>query len=88
MLLYYYLVDEMEVRMSDATNKFKAARRASDMSLDRAAELAKLSKPSYISREKSPKDFRLYELEGVYNGLSETAKPIFLSAVTEIFLPS
>lgn len=69
-------------------NKFKAARRASDMSLDQAAELAKLSKPSYISREKTPMNFRLSELEGIYNGLSETAKPIFLSAVTDIFLPS
>lgn len=70
------------------SNKFKAARKASDMSLDKAAELAKLSKPSYMSREKTPMNFRLSELEGVYKGLSDTAKPIFVSAINDIFLPS
>lgn len=71
----------------DNSNKFRAARRASGMTIEKAAKLANLSVPSYVSREKSPMDFRLCELEGVYSGLSEVAKPIFFSGVTEIFLP-
>lgn len=57
------------------------------MTLEQAAELAKLSKQGYINREKTPDDFRLSELKGVFNGLSETARPIFVEAVNDIFLP-
>lgn len=72
--------------MNQVNNKFKAARRASNMTIDEAAELAKLSKQGYINRERMPETFRLYELEAVFNGMSEIAKPLFVEAVNDIFL--
>ncbi len=72
--------------MSLECEKFIAARRASGMSLSLAAEKAKLSIQCYINREKHPEQFRLCELMGVYEDLSDTAKPIMRSAVEDIFL--
>lgn len=74
--------------MPDNNNKFRAARNASGMTLDTAAELAHLSKQGYVNREKMPETFRLYELRDLYKGLSDTAKPILVSAVSDIFLPT
>ena len=74
--------------MTIEAEKFIAARKASAMSLEKAANLANLSVQSYINREKQPEQFRLHELEGVYSELSETAKPIFRDAVSQIFLDS
>ena len=73
--------------MSVENEKFVAARKASGMSLECASEKAKLSKQCYINREKHPEQFRLCELVGVYEELSDTAKPILRSAVEDIFLP-
>lgn len=73
--------------MNVLENKFKAARRASNMTLEKASELAKLSKPGYANREKNPETFRLYELENLYEGMSDIAKPILVEAVNDIFLP-
>lgn len=73
--------------MAIEAEKFIAARKASGLSLENAAELAKMSKVCYINREKHPEQFRLYELKGVYSSLSDTAKPIFRDAVLQIFLP-
>lgn len=73
--------------MEPIDNKFKAARKASGMTIEQAANLANLSKPGYINREKTPKTFRLSELAGVYSGMTETAKPILVSAINEFFLP-
>lgn len=73
--------------MGISNEKFGAARRASGMSIDRAATLADMSKQCYISREKHPEQFRLCELAGVYDGMTDTAKPILREAVQEIFLP-
>lgn len=72
--------------MAIDSEKFIAARKASGMTLESASEKAKLSKQCYINREKHPEKFRLCELAGVYGGLSDTARPIFRSAVDDIFL--
>lgn len=73
--------------MTISNEKFIAARKASGMSLDYASEKAKLSKQCYINREKHPEQFRLSELAGVYDSMSDTARPILKSAVEDIFLP-
>ena len=70
-----------------SNEKFVAARKASGLSLESAAEKVKLSKQCYINREKNPEQFRLCELAGLYQSLSETAKPILRDAVADIFLP-
>lgn len=68
--------------------KFEAARKASGITQEKASELVKLSKQGFINREKEPLQFRLCEIERLYNGMTETAKPILRDAVMDIFLPS
>lgn len=63
-------------------NKFRAARKASDMTLNAAAEACGVSKPTYAQHEQEPKDFRLSEIRGLYSSASDTAKPILLEGVT------
>ena len=72
--------------MLQLSDKLIAARKASDLTLENAAKLANLSKQGYINREKNPEQFRLCELAGVYQEISDTAKPIFREGVMEIFL--
>ncbi len=65
--------------------KFIAARKVSDMTLSTAAELAKITSQTYIAREKHPEQFRVCELKGVYDGLTETGKSLFRDGMSEIF---
>lgn len=67
--------------------KFIAARKVSGMTLSTAAELAKVTSQTYIAREKHPEQFRVCELKGVYDGLTETGKSLFRDGMSEIFLP-
>lgn len=69
-------------------SKFIAARKASGLTIEEAAKLADVSSVCYINREKYPEQFRLCELQGVYNGLSDIAKPLLATAVSDIFLQS
>lgn len=73
--------------MAISKDKFRAARQASGLSLEKAAETVNLSKQGYINREKLPEQFRISEISKLYNALSETAKPILREAVDDIFLP-
>lgn len=63
-------------------NKFRAARRASDLTVGQAGEICGITRVTYQQREISPGDFRLSELRAIYQGLTETAKPIFADAVS------
>ncbi len=67
--------------------KFAAARKASDMTLSTASELANVTVQTYISRERHPEQFRLCELKGVYDGMTDTGKAILRDGLDEIFLP-
>lgn len=69
------------------SEKVSAARRASGITVEKAATICGISKPSYISREKNPSTFRIEELENLYSSMTETAKPILRDAVVDIFLP-
>ena len=69
------------------TDKISAARRASRMTVDRAADLAGVTAQIIIAREKDPTQWRLCELKGVYQGLDDIGKKIFKDGVNEIFLP-
>ena len=62
-------------------NRFRAARKASDMTFDQAAASCGVSKPTYVQHEGAPEDYRLSEIRGLYKDLSDTAKPILLDAV-------
>lgn len=60
---------------------FAAARRASGISCEDAGKTCGISRVTYSQHESSPKDFRLSELRDMYQTLSDTAKPIWLSAI-------
>lgn len=69
-------------------NDFAAARKASGLTYDEAASACNLSRAAYFSRENDhPEQFRLCELIGLHRKLSDTAKPILIKAVEDIFLP-
>lgn len=65
--------------------KIAAARRASNLTIAKAAEICEISKPCYIQREKNPDMFRMHEIAHLYEALSDTAKPIFREAVSSVF---
>ena len=65
--------------------KFAAARRASGLTVDRAAQVCEVSRPTYTSRERYPLDFRLSELARLYEALDDTGKRLLLEAVNSTF---
>lgn len=65
--------------------KVAAARRASGMTIERAATICEISKPCYVMREKDPMMFRMHEIAHLYEALTDTAKPIFRDAVDSVF---
>ena len=72
----------------DLTNNFAAARKASGLTYDQAATACNLSRASYFVRENEhPEQFRLCELAGLHCQLTDTAKPILMKAIEDIFLP-
>ena len=71
--------------MTVAPEKFIAARKASGMTLSAASELANVTVQTYIAREKHPEQFRICELEGVYEGLNKTGKSLLREGMCEIF---
>lgn len=72
-------IDRKEGKLSE--NKFRAARRASDMTAEKAGDICGISRATYQQREASPEDFRLSELKMMYENLSATAKPIMVDAI-------
>lgn len=68
---------------------FKAARKASGITIEQAASITGLKATStYCSREDDPGMYRLHELEALYESMSDTARPILREAVGGIFLLS
>lgn len=67
---------------------FTAARGASGMTLDQIREAAGLgSATTYTTHEDNPGAFRLSEIEGMANRMSEPARSLLRDAVMQIFLP-
>lgn len=68
--------------------KFKAARKASGLTIEQAAAITGLKATStYCSREEDPSMYRLHELEALYQSMNDTARPILREAIADIFLP-
>ncbi len=65
--------------------KFGAARRASDLTIDKAAAACGISRPTYNTREHAPLDFRLGELVRLYDALDDTGKRLLREAVDSMF---
>lgn len=67
------------------TEKFAAARRAAGLTVDKAAQVCEVSRPTYTSRERYPLDFRLSELARLHEALDETGRRLLLEAVHSTF---
>ena len=68
-------------------DEFAAARRASKLSLEEAAELCGMVRQTYASRESRPSDFKLGELVAIYGNLNDPGKRILRDAIGSLFLP-
>lgn len=73
--------------MPETYEKFAAARRASNLTVENAAAICGISVPTYIDRERNPLMFRLHEVKSLYGGMTDTAKKIMRDAMGDIFLP-
>ena len=51
------------------------------MTVDRAAEVCKVSRPTYNSRESDPGQFRLCELSRLYASLDGTGRELLMRGV-------
>ena len=67
------------------TELFGAARRASDLTVERAAAACGVSRPTYNAREHYPLDFRLSELVSLYDVLNDIGKELLMKGVTSAF---
>ncbi len=60
---------------------FEAARRASGMTLDRAAEACGVSRPTYASRERDPSGFHLSEIRGLYAAMDGIGRDLLVRGI-------
>lgn len=67
-------------------NKIAAARRASKMTVEHAADLAGITAQTLVAREKKPGQWRLCELAGIYTGLDGTGRELLRAGLDEFFL--
>ncbi len=65
----------------------KAARVASGITQEQAAEIIDTSTPTYIARERVPGAFTIDELSSLYEKFNDDGKRIVASFVSDIFLP-
>lgn len=62
-----------------------AARRASKVTVEEAACVCGLSKVTYLQREQHPDQFRICELMGLYDCLTNLGKRILVEGITNFF---
>ena len=60
---------------------FAAARRASGLTIDEAAEACGVSRPTYNSRERNPMGFRMEELRRLHASLDEVGRELLMRGV-------
>lgn len=68
--------------------KIAAARRASGITIEDAAAICGLSRPTYSTREQYVGDFRVSELVSLRSALDKNGQTLFDSAISTIFLPT
>ncbi len=59
---------------------------ASKMSQEEAASICGLSPTSYRSREDKPQEFRIYELQALYDHVGPVGKKLIVDGVRSLFL--
>ena len=71
----------------DESKLVKAARVASGMTQQQAADLLDVSLPTYIAREKVPTAFTLGEIVRLYSAFSSDGRKVLVEFLQGIFLP-
>ena len=67
---------------------FVAARKASFMSQDEAAQICGMkARQTFALREDSPRDMTLGNIVDIYAGMNESGKKLLRDAVASLFLP-
>lgn len=69
---------------ASASSLFAAARRASGVTIDRAAEACGVSRPTVVSRERDPGQYRLCELASLYADLDATGRELLMRGVVGV----
>ena len=64
-----------------ASSLFAAARRASGLSAEQACRACGVSRPTLVSRERDPGQFRLCELQALYAELDDTGRELLMRGV-------
>lgn len=77
-------VNERRLELIEST-KFYAARRASGLTLDDAASVCGISRPSYVSRESAPGTFRLEEIHSLYENMNEDGRLLVREGLKDLF---
>lgn len=67
---------------------FYAARRASGLTVEDAAIACGITRQTYQLREANPEDFRISELIGLKNNLTDIGEQVLSETINDIFLPS
>ena len=74
--------------MAINAERFSAARRASGMTIEQITKAAGLKSAStFMTHEDAPLQFRLSEINGMYQCMNDDARRILREAVGDIFLP-
>lgn len=72
----------------DESKLVKAARVASGMTQQQAADLLDVSLPTYIAREKVPTSFMLDEIVRLYSAFSTDGRKVLVEFLQGIFCPN
>ncbi|NLQ13292.1 hypothetical protein HGI81_05465 [Olsenella sp. KGMB02461] len=72
--------------MQDLSEGFQAVRRAAGLSLDEAASICGISRPTYTVRENNPGEFKLGDIVLLYNNINEPSQQLLCSTLNSIFL--
>ena len=66
---------------ASASSLFAAARRASGLSVEQACHVCGVSRPTLVSRERDPSQYRLCELRALYAELDATGRELLMRGV-------
>ncbi len=72
--------------MQDLSEDFQAVRRAAGLSLDEAASICGISRPTYTVRENNPGEFKLNELQKLYSNINSPGRKLLSSTLDSLFL--
>ncbi|MEY8437857.1 helix-turn-helix domain-containing protein [Atopobiaceae bacterium 24-176] len=73
--------------MEELSEDFQAVRRAAGLSLEDAASICGISRPTYTVRENNPGEFKLNDLLRLYASMNQPGRQLLGSTLGSLFLP-